>query len=166
MELSHYGTTTIQLIGEKRDFRNPSIKEFSSLRVSGVRFQVSGRQLRARSKRKLLFSLCPLFFCNGQRTTDNRQNFPSRPSHLISLNPSFVLYRLSSAFCVSLSRLSRLISTPYTPCNRPITQSLIRLLTQLRKNLLYAWKVCHNSPNPSFRTSSASRGEIRNPVKG
>jgi len=26
-------------------------------------------------------------------------------------------------------------------------------------------RLCHNSPNLSFRTSSASRGEIRNPVK-
>ena len=33
------------------------------------------------------------------------------------------------------------------------------------ENLLFPWKLCHNSPNPSFRTSAASRGEIRNPVK-
>ena len=34
-----------------------------------------------------------------------------------------------------------------------------------RRNLLSHWKLCHNSPNPSFRTSAASRGEIRNPLK-
>ena len=27
------------------------------------------------------------------------------------------------------------------------------------------WKLCHNSPNPSFRTSPPTAGEIRNPVK-
>jgi hypothetical protein len=34
------------LIGEKLDFRNPEIKKFSSLRVSGVRCQVSGDRRR------------------------------------------------------------------------------------------------------------------------
>ncbi len=36
-ELRHYGTNAIQLIEEKLDFQNPTIEEFSSLRVSGVR---------------------------------------------------------------------------------------------------------------------------------
>ena len=40
-----------------------------------------------------------------------------------------------------------------------------RLLTWLRKNLFSPWTLCHNSPNPSFRTRPPKAGEIRNPVK-
>ena len=40
-----------------------------------------------------------------------------------------------------------------------------RLLTWLRKNLFSPWKICHNLPNPSFRTRPPEAGEIRNPVK-
>ena len=36
-----------------------------------------------------------------------------------------------------------------------------RLCTRLRS----PWKLCHNSPNPSFRTSPPKADEIRNPVK-
>ena len=35
-----------------------------------------------------------------------------------------------------------------------------------QQHLFSPWTLCHNSPNPSFRTSFASRSEIRNPVKG
>jgi len=98
MELSHYGTTSIQLIGEKRDFWNPSIKEFSSLRVSGVGCQVSDFRCQEDSleqevKENYFFPFALYFSAtdNGPLTTDKSQhdNFTIRNPQLSFGLPPF-----------------------------------------------------------------------------